>query len=57
MDSDFFDENADFDHFSLFLTCFWSVKALVSVSKALNEYICHSSYLIESEWQENFKQH
>ena len=36
---------------------FWPVMNPVSVSKALNVYICPSSDLIESEWQENFKQH
>ena len=39
IDSNFLDENADFGHFSLFLACFWPVKAPVSVSKALNGYI------------------
>ena len=32
--NDFFDEVADFGHFSLTLACFWPV----SMSKALNEY-------------------
>ena len=40
---DCLDENADFGHFSPFSACFWPVKAPVSVSKALNGYICPSS--------------
>ena len=39
IDSNFFDENANYGHLSLFLACFWPVKAPVSVSKALNGYI------------------
>ena len=41
------DENADFGQYSPFLACFWPVMTLVSVFKALNEYICPSSDLIE----------
>ena len=37
--NDLRDENADFDHFRLFLACFWPVMAPASVFKALNEYI------------------
>ena len=36
--NDFFDEVADFGHFSPTLACFWPVMAPVSMSKALNEY-------------------
>ena len=36
---DLSDKNADFGHFGPFLACFWPVKAAISVSKALNEYI------------------
>ena len=55
--NDLIDENSNFGHFRLFLACFWPVMNPISVSKALNEYICPSSDLIESEWQENLKQH
>ena len=53
--NDLSDENADFGHFGPFLACFWPVITPVAVFKALNEYICPSFDLIESDWQENLK--
>ena len=55
--NDLTDENAIFGHLRLFLACLWPVLKPVSVFKAFNEYLFPSSDLIESEWQENFKQH
>ena len=36
-----------------FLACFWPVSTLVLVFKALNEYICPSSDLIDWDWLKN----
>ena len=44
-------ESADFGHFSPFLTGFWPIMTLVSVSKALNENISPHYDWIEFEQQ------
>ena len=54
---DLSDKNADFGHFGPFLACFWPVSTSVSAFKALNEYICPYSDLIECVWQEILKKH
>ena len=54
---DLSDKNADFGHFGPFLACFWPVSTSVSACKALNEYICPYSDLIECVWQEILKKH
>ena len=48
---DFLSESADFGHFSPFLAGFWPIKALVSVSRALNETISPHHDWIEFEQQ------
>ena len=53
--NDLYVENADFGHFGPFLACFWPVITPVAVLKALNEYICPYSDLIECVWQEILK--
>ena len=53
--NDLFDKNANFGHFGPFLACFWPVITPVAVLKALNEYICPNSDLIECVWQELLK--
>ena len=51
--NDLFHENADSGHFRLFLACFLPIKTLVSVSKALKEFVSLCSDWIECDWPKN----